>query len=73
MGAAAWVDATAPFLIAAGLTTEEEVAAKHDWFEKLYPLVAERMKRFTEAPESWRLSSTAPRLRSTKSRLRRIC
>ena len=51
MGAAAWVDATAPFLIAAGLTTEEEVAAKHDWFEKLYPLVAERMKRFTEAPE----------------------
>ncbi len=51
MGAPAWVDAVAPFLIEAGLTTQEEIDAKHAWFEKLYPLVAERMKRLTEAPE----------------------
>ncbi|MDO5334886.1 MAG: glutamate--tRNA ligase [Coriobacteriia bacterium] len=51
MGAAAWVDAVAPFLIEAGLTTAEEITTKHDWFEKLYPLVAERMKRLVEAPE----------------------
>ena len=51
MGAAAWVDAVAPFLVEAGLTTQDEVEAKHAWFEKLYPLVAERMKRLTEASE----------------------
>lgn len=51
MGAAAWVDAVAPFLIEAGLTTAEKIEQDHEWFEKLYPLVAERMKRLTEAPE----------------------
>lgn len=51
MGAAAWVDAVAPFLIEAGLTTAEAIEQDHGWFEKLYPLVAERMKRLTEAPE----------------------
>ena len=51
MGAAAWVDAVAPFLVEAGFTTQDEVEAKHTWFEKLYPLVAERMKRLTEASE----------------------
>lgn len=51
MGAAAWVDAVAPFLIEAGFTTAEAIEQDHGWFEKLYPLVAERMKRLTEAPE----------------------
>lgn len=51
MGAKAWVSAVAPFLIKAGLTTEEAIAAHEEWYEKLYPLVAERMKRLTEAPE----------------------
>lgn len=51
MGAHAWVDAVAPFLIDADLTTQDDIAARHDWYEKLYPLVAERMKRLTEAPE----------------------
>jgi glutamyl-tRNA synthetase len=51
MGAAAWVDAVAPFFIEAGLASAEEIEQNHDWFEKLYPLVSERMKRLTEAPE----------------------
>lgn len=51
MGAAAWVDAVTPFLIEAGLTTADAIEQNHEWFEKLYPLVAERMKRLTEAPE----------------------
>lgn len=51
MSAHAWVDAVAPFLIDADLTTQDDIAARHDWYEKLYPLVAERMKRLTEAPE----------------------
>ena len=51
MGASAWVDAVAPFLVEAGLATAEDIAARHSWYEKLYPLVAERMKRLTEAPE----------------------
>lgn len=51
MGASAWVNAVAPFLIDAGLTTQEIIEANRSWYEKLYPLVAERMKRLTEAPE----------------------
>ena len=51
MGAPAWVDAVAPFLEEAGLATASDISARHGWFERLYPLVAERMKRLTEAPE----------------------
>ncbi len=51
MGAKAWVDAVSPFLIEAGLTTKEAIEENKEWYEKLYPLVAERMKRLTEAPE----------------------
>ena len=52
MGAKAWVDAVSPFLIEAGLTTKEAIEENEEWYEKLYPLVAERMKRLTEAPET---------------------
>ena len=51
MPASEWVDATAPFLIQAGLCTEQDIKEKHEWFEKLYPLLAERLKRLDEAPE----------------------
>lgn len=51
MGAKAWVYAVSPFLIEAGLATKEAIKENEEWFEKLYPLVAERMKRLTEAPE----------------------
>lgn len=51
MGAKAWVDAVSPFLIEAGLATKEAIKENEEWYEKLYPLVAERMKRLTEAPE----------------------
>ena len=51
MPAAEWVDTTAPFLIKAGLCTEQDIQEQHAWFEKLYPLVAERLKRLDEAPE----------------------
>ena len=51
MGASAWVDAVAPFMVEAGLTSTEDIQTNHAWFEKLYPLVAERMKRLAEAPE----------------------
>lgn len=47
----AWVDVVAPFLIEAGLTTQEAINADRAWYAALYPLVAERMKRLTEAPE----------------------
>ena len=51
MSASDWVDATAPFLIKAGLCTETDIKEKHAWFEKLYPLLSERLKRLDEAPE----------------------
>ncbi len=46
-----WVDLTAPFLIEAGLATADEIREKHAWFEKIYPLLAERLKRLSETPE----------------------
>ena len=51
MGAAAFVDAIAPFMIEAGFVTAEDIAARHEWYEKLYPILAERVKRFSEVPE----------------------
>jgi len=49
MDAATWVDASADYLVAAG-ATPEAIAANHGWFEKLYPLVAERLVRLDEIP-----------------------
>lgn len=51
MGAEAWVKAVAPFFIKQGLCTQEEIDANPAWFEALYPLVAERIKRLDEAVE----------------------
>lgn len=51
MGAAAWVDEVAPFFIEAGLASAEDIEANRAWFEKLYPLVAERSKHLNDAVE----------------------
>lgn len=51
MGPAAWVDAVAPFFIEAGLASAEDIEQNHEWFEKLYPLAAERSKRINDAVE----------------------
>ena len=51
LDAATWVDLTAPFLIEAGLATAEDIKENHGWFEKIYPLLAERLKRLSETPE----------------------
>ena len=51
MGAAAWVDEVAPFFIEAGLASAEDIEANRAWFEKLYPLVAERSKHLNDAIE----------------------
>ena len=51
MGAAAWVDEVSPFFIEAGLASAEDIEANREWFEKLYPLVAERSKHLNDAIE----------------------
>lgn len=51
MGAAAWVDEVALFFIEAGLASAEDIEANRAWFEKLYPLVAERSKHLNDAIE----------------------
>lgn len=51
MSASDWVDAVAPFLVEANLCTKQDIEENHAWFEKLYPLLAERLKRLDEAPE----------------------
>ncbi len=37
-----------PWLVDAGLSDAEDVAARHDWFLRLAPLVSERIKRMDE-------------------------
>lgn len=49
MGAAAWVEASRRWLIEAG-AAEERLDADPAWFERLYPLVFERLVRLDEIP-----------------------
>jgi len=42
------VDALAPWLIDAGLTTAEDIRSRRAWYEALAPLVSERLKRLDE-------------------------
>jgi glutamyl-tRNA synthetase len=42
------VERMIPWLEAAGLATRGDVAARHDWFVALVPLISERVKRMTE-------------------------
>ena len=65
MGAKAWVEASLPWLARAreGIAGDAElspealeaargdVAARPDWYEKLYPLVSERLQRLSESAE----------------------
>ncbi len=45
-----WVRLSAPWLIAAG-ASEEDIAARPEWYAALYPLVAERLARLDEVAE----------------------
>ncbi len=49
MGAAAWVDYAKPWLVQAG-ATENDIDERHDWYEKIYPIICERLQRFDEIP-----------------------
>ncbi len=49
MGAEAWVRAARPWLVEAG-TDEADIDARPEWYERLYPLVAERLQRLDEVP-----------------------
>ena len=48
MPAEQFVERMAPWLVAAGLCDADDVAARHDWFLRLAPLVSERIKRLDE-------------------------
>lgn len=50
MGAQAWVDAARPWLVAAG-ADEALINTNRDWFERIYPLIAERLTRLSDIPE----------------------
>lgn len=49
MGANNWVRAAEPWLIEAG-ASKNDIAARPEWYAKLYPLVAERLTRLDEVP-----------------------
>jgi len=42
------IERMVPWLESAGLATADDVAARHDWFVSLVPLISERLKRMTE-------------------------
>jgi glutamyl-tRNA synthetase len=50
MSAEQFVDRMVPWLVAAGLSDPDDVAARRDWFLRLAPLVTERIKRMDEIP-----------------------
>lgn len=49
MGAEAWVAAAKPWLVQAG-ATEDDIDARPQWYERIYPLVSERLTRMNEIP-----------------------
>jgi glutamyl-tRNA synthetase len=51
MSADDFVDAMAPWLVAAGLTTADSIADNRSWYRELAPLISERTKRFDEVAE----------------------
>ncbi len=51
LSAGDFVDAIAPWLVRAGLTTADDVSARREWFLALAPLVSERVKRLDEVAE----------------------
>jgi glutamyl-tRNA synthetase len=48
MSAEQFVDCMAPWLVAAGLTTPDDLTARREWFVRLAPLVSERIKHLDE-------------------------
>jgi glutamyl-tRNA synthetase len=48
MSPSEFVDRMVPWLEAAGLATADDVAGRRSWFERLAPLVSERIKRMDE-------------------------
>ena len=49
LDACAWVDLARTWLVQAGADSED-IDANHGWYERLYPLVAERLVRLDEIP-----------------------
>lgn len=44
-------DRMAPWIVAAGLASAEDLAARRDWLVRVAPLVSERVERLAEVPE----------------------
>lgn len=51
MPAEQFVERMLPWLVAAGLANADDVAARHDWFLRLAPLISERTRRMDEVAE----------------------
>ncbi len=59
--ASRWVDLSRQWLVAAG-ATEADIDARRAWYEKLYPLVAERLVRLNEVAEKLAFLFWGPRV-----------
>ena len=62
MGAAAWVQSSLPWLLKIG-ATPEDVEARADFYQGLYPLVAERLVRLDDAADKLAFMFWGPEIR----------
>ena len=71
MGAPAWVEAATPWLIEAGATAED-IAARPDWYERIYPLVSERLSRLNEIPAKLAYLFWGPRVELDEKSVKKV-
>lgn len=71
MGADAWIDASAPWLIEAG-ATQDDIDAHRDWYKKVYPLVSERLQRLNEIPEKLSYLFWGPKIHLDEKSVRKV-
>lgn len=71
MGAPAWVKASEPWLIEAGATAED-IAARPEWYERIYPLVSERLSRLNEIPTKLAYLFWGPRVELDEKSVKKV-
>lgn len=62
-----FIDAAAPWLVAAGLVTEHEIEERRAWFRRLVPLVNERVTTLSELPDKVSFFFTEPAIEPGKA------
>lgn len=71
MGAPAWVQAAMPWLVQAG-ADESDIRENPGWYEKIYPLIAERLPRLSQIPEKLGYLFWGPEVRLDEKSVKKV-